>query len=143
MKAPTFEKMIQRVIDIVEPILYEHYVMPVNMTCHVQQGKAFANFPSALYCTIVKFQPSYRPTGRFDEAKHYFSGNHKLYGLKLEYSVAYPGVAVDMSNHTPGSVSDLTIFKQRRHIHQEMLRKFAPELGTVDHDDGSDEYPDS
>ncbi|ETV97367.1 hypothetical protein H310_09702 [Aphanomyces invadans] len=135
MKAPTFEKMIQRVIDI--------YVMPVNMTRQVQQGKAFANFPSALYCTDVKFQPSYRPTGRFDEAKHYFSGKHKLYGLKLEYSVAYPGVAVDISDHTPGSVSDLTIFKQRRNIHQEMLRKSAPELDTVDHDEGSDEYPDS
>ncbi|ETV97071.1 hypothetical protein H310_09893 [Aphanomyces invadans] len=68
MKAPTFEKMIQRVIVIVEPILYEQYVMPVNMTRQVQEGKVFANFPSALY------------------SKHYFSGKHKLDGLKLEIS---------------------------------------------------------
>ncbi|ETV97304.1 hypothetical protein H310_09652 [Aphanomyces invadans] len=143
MKAPTFEKMIQSVTVIVEPILYEHYVMPVNMTRQVQQGKVFANFPSALYCTDIMFQPSYRPTGRFDEAIHYFSGKHKLYSLKLEYSVAYAEVAVDMSDHTTGSVSDLTIFKKSRNIHQEVLRKSAPKQDTVDHDEGFDEYPDS
>ncbi|ETV99080.1 hypothetical protein H310_08508 [Aphanomyces invadans] len=94
MKAPTLEKMIHRMIDLVEP------VQPVTMTQQIERGRTFSNFPSALYCTDVKFQPSYRPTGRFDEAKHYYSGKHKLYGLKLEYSVAYPGVAVDLSKHT-------------------------------------------
>ncbi|KAF0775027.1 hypothetical protein AaE_001273 [Aphanomyces astaci] len=32
MKAPTFEKMIHRVFDTVEPILYEHFVKPISMT---------------------------------------------------------------------------------------------------------------
>ncbi|KAF0755307.1 hypothetical protein AaE_005018, partial [Aphanomyces astaci] len=121
MKAPTFEKMIHRVFDTVEPILYEHFVKPISMT----------------------HQPSYRPTGRFDEAKHYFSGKHKLYGLKLEYSVAYPGVAVDMSEHSPGSVADVTMFMHRRHVHKDMLRKSASEMEEVDHDEGAEEYPDS
>ncbi|ETV83046.1 hypothetical protein H257_04789 [Aphanomyces astaci] len=143
MKAPTFEKMIHRVFDTVELILYEHFVKPISMTYQVQHGHTFNNFPSALYCTDVKFQPSYRPTGRFDEAKHYFSGKHKLYGLKLEYSVAYPGVAVDMSEHSPGSVADVTMFMHRRHVHKDMLRKSASEMEEVDHDEGAEEYPDS
>ncbi|ETW04933.1 hypothetical protein H310_04032 [Aphanomyces invadans] len=60
MKAPTFEKMIHRMIDLVEPVLYGHYVQPVTMTQQIERDRTFSNFPSALYCT-VKFQPSYRP----------------------------------------------------------------------------------
>ncbi|ETV78949.1 hypothetical protein H257_07736 [Aphanomyces astaci] len=69
MKAPTFGKIVHRVLDIVEPVLYQHYVKPSSMTDQVRKGHVFSNFPSALYCTDVKFQPSYRPTGRFDECK--------------------------------------------------------------------------
>ncbi|ETV77362.1 hypothetical protein H257_08798 [Aphanomyces astaci] len=116
---------------------------PISMTNQVQHGHTFNNFPSALYCTDVKFQPSYHPTGRFDEAKHYFSGKHKLYGLKLEYSVAYPCVAVNRSEHSPGSVADVTMFMHRRHVHKDMLRKSASEIKEVDHDEGAEEYPDS
>ncbi|ETV71806.1 hypothetical protein H257_12950 [Aphanomyces astaci] len=38
----------------------------------------------ARYATDVKVQPATRPIGCFGEQKHYFSGKHKLYGLKIE-----------------------------------------------------------
>ncbi|ETV90243.1 hypothetical protein H310_14922 [Aphanomyces invadans] len=106
MKAPTFEKMVHRVFAAVEPVLTGHYIKHVSMGSQAEKGRMFRNYPYALYCTDVKFQPSFRPTGRFDEAKHNYSGKHKLYGLKIEVSVAYPGLAVDLSNHESGSVSD-------------------------------------
>jgi len=62
----------------------------------------------------------------------YFSAKHKLYGFKIECSVAPPGVAVDVSAHTPGSSSDLTIMLDRLHIHRQLLRKeedSVPDLG--------------
>ncbi|ETW01730.1 hypothetical protein H310_06335 [Aphanomyces invadans] len=143
MKAPpTFAKMVQRVLDLVEPVLFEHYVKPPSMTEQVRKDHDFENFPSALYCTDVKFQPSYRPTGRFDEAKHYFSGKHKLYGLKLEVSVAYPGFAVAVSDHSPGSVSDVSMFYNRGKIHRKMLRKSNTEMDIADQEDGVDRWHD-
>ncbi|ETV97458.1 hypothetical protein H310_09387 [Aphanomyces invadans] len=74
-------------------------------------GRPFANYPYAKYATDIKFQPSHRPAGRFEEQKHYFSGKHKLYGLKIEASASPHGKLVGMSNHEPGSVSDVTMFR--------------------------------
>nr|CCA27607.1 AlNc14C598G12222 [Albugo laibachii Nc14] len=86
----------------------------------------FTNYRYALYATDVKFQPSNRPSGRFDETKRYFS--HKMYGLRLEASVSYPGICVGLSRCYPGSISDLTIFVQRQGFHLQMLRKSNEEL---------------
>lgn len=81
------------------------------------------NYPHALYATDVKFRPAYRPSGRFTEQKIYFSTKHKLYGFKIECSVAPPGLAVDVSVLSPGSSSDLTIMLDRLHVHCQLLRK--------------------
>ncbi|KAG2789168.1 hypothetical protein PC129_g21573 [Phytophthora cactorum] len=68
-----------------------------------EAGNTFTNYPHALYATDVKFQQAYRPSGRFTEQKVYFSAKHNLYGFKIECSVAPPGVAVDVFDHSPGS----------------------------------------
>jgi hypothetical protein len=127
LKPPTLEKMMHKVYDIVSPVLFEHYVAPVTMQEQVEANREFRYYPCALYATDVKFQPAHRPGGRFDELKHYFSGKHKQYGLKLECSVAYPGFAVDLSKHYPGSASDLTIFLERQHVLRTMLAKSREE----------------
>ena len=103
---------------------------------------SFSNYPYALYATDVKFQPSFRPSGRFDETKRYFSKKHQLYGLKVECSVAYPGFAVDLSEHEPGSVSDLTIFLSQLEIHKTMLRKTDDEMLLEDNGEGSSDWPE-
>jgi hypothetical protein len=47
----------------------------------------------------VKFQPALLPQGCFAESKHYFSEKHKLYGFKVEVSVAYPRFAIMFSQY--------------------------------------------
>ncbi|KAG4036980.1 hypothetical protein PC123_g27451 [Phytophthora cactorum] len=125
----TLEKMVHRVSQTVEPVLYAQLV---KMLEQMEAGNTFTNYPHALYATDVKFQPAYRPSGRYTEQKVYFSAKHKLYGFKIECSVAPPGVAVDVSDHSPGSTSDLTMMLDRLSIHRQMLRKedgSTPEIG--------------
>ncbi|KAJ0391997.1 hypothetical protein P43SY_008604 [Pythium insidiosum] len=119
----SLEKVVHKVIGIIEPILYSRLVKPVNMEKQIAAGLTFQHYPQALYATDVKFQPAYRPSGRFTEQKVYFSAKHKLYGFKLECSVALPGLAVDLSEHRPGSASDLTMLLDRVQVHRQMLRK--------------------
>ncbi|KAG3108607.1 hypothetical protein PI124_g12086 [Phytophthora idaei] len=102
------------------------------MSEHMEADNTFTNYPHALYATEVKFQTAYRPGGRFTKQKVYFSAKHKLYGFKIERSVAPPGVAVDVSDHSPGSTSDLAMMLDRLSIHHQMLRKedgSTPEIG--------------
>ncbi|GMF24074.1 unnamed protein product [Phytophthora fragariaefolia] len=108
---------------------------------HGSSRKTFRNYPYALYATDVKFQPAYRPSGQFAEQKTYFSGKYKLYGYKLECSVAYPGVAVDLSSHEPGSKSDVNLFLKRMDVHVEMLQKNVEELEIEGNGEGAAQHP--
>ncbi|KAH9097288.1 hypothetical protein LEN26_017163 [Aphanomyces euteiches] len=107
-RTSTFEKLIMRIITLVEPILSD--------------SKKFRINDEALYATDAKFQPAHRPTRSFADAKRYFSAKHKLYGFKIEASVAPPGVYVLVFGHCHGSVSDLTIFVYRLELHRDRLR---------------------
>ncbi|KAG2780072.1 hypothetical protein PC129_g12286 [Phytophthora cactorum] len=104
----TLEKMVHRGIQTIKPVLYAQLVKRVKMSEQMEAGNTFTNYPHALFATDVKFQPAYRPSGRLTEQKVYFSAKHMLYGFKIEHSVAPPGVAVGVSDHSPGSTSDLT-----------------------------------
>lgn len=139
MTVSTIEKTVHRVIEIVESRLYELPVKPVVMADQQAEGHLFKNHPYALYATDVKFQPAYRPTGRFIEQKVYFSAKHKLYGFKIECSVAPPGVAVAMSVHHPGSTSDLTIMLDRVTTHRQLLKKGGEHLLGLDRE--ATEFP--
>ncbi|OWZ13636.1 hypothetical protein PHMEG_00013005 [Phytophthora megakarya] len=103
MGVSTLEKMVLRVIQTIAPVLYSQLVERVKMNKQIQEA--------------------YRPTGYFTEQKMYFSAKHKLYGFKIECSVAPPGVAVDVSDHAHGSRSDLTMMLDRHSIHRQMLMK--------------------
>jgi hypothetical protein len=142
LKTSSFEKMVMKMLTLIEEPLKENFIKPVSMTTQRAQGQVFKNYPYALYATDVKFQEAYRPSGRFIEAKRYFSGKHYLYGLKLEASVALPGVCVSLSGHHPGSVHDNTIFTERKDLHTEMLTKNVSigELAIEDNGEGSQDY---
>lgn len=141
LQPSSLEKSVHRVISTVEPILYMRFVREISMETLKNDGTVFTNYPYALYATDVKFQPSYRPSGRFQEQKEYFSAKHKLYGHKIECSVAPNGLAVDISEHFPGSKSDLTIFLDRASRHRNMLKKADDE--EVDVGERSREFPRS
>lgn len=59
-------------MDLVEPLLYNLMVKQVNMTEQRRQGFEFKYYKYALYATDVKFQPSYRPSGRLMNKKIFF-----------------------------------------------------------------------
>ncbi|RHY95755.1 hypothetical protein DYB35_009790 [Aphanomyces astaci] len=114
------------------------YVNPLSITQQVAKGTVFGHYPVALYAIDVNFLPSYHATGGFDEAKHYLSGNHKLFGLKLECSIAYSGVSVDLLDDCPGSVADSKVFMRRKDVHDVMLKASDSELDMPDNDEGVD-----
>lgn len=78
----------------------------------------FKNFPYAFVAVDVIFHHGQGPSGSTSEAKKYFSGKHKLYGYKTEVTVLPNGVAVGVSDHTPGRVADITIMQKMKAEHQ-------------------------
>ena len=140
MKTLTFEKMINRVIDIVEPVLFKKMVTKPPMSDQEKNNLQFQNFPYCYAAHDVKFQPSYRPGGRFTEVKRYFSGKHKLYGLKWECSVVPPGLAVHVSKHYPGAVADLNIALDNKDTLMNMLRKTPEEARASDFGEDHDRF---
>ncbi|KAF0710544.1 hypothetical protein AaE_012476 [Aphanomyces astaci] len=139
-KAPTFEKLIMRVLHAVQPVLYGELIRVPSMSDLSNSDRRFDHFPYALYAVDVKFQPAQRPTGRFAEQKHYFSGKHHLYGYKIEASVSPEGRCVAMSESFPGSVHDLTILHTRTAIHATNLLKSAGEQDVPDYGELSTQY---
>ncbi|ETV74063.1 hypothetical protein H257_11374 [Aphanomyces astaci] len=116
-KAPTFQKLILRVVEVGMPVFYAEFVKMPNMS----ELRA-------------QFQSTERPTRRHDEAKPYFSAKHNLYGLKIEASVPPPqGLLVDMSESHCGAVADLTIMRSRIDQHVRALAKSDNELSILDH----------
>jgi hypothetical protein len=113
------------------------------MDRQTEMHQLFDNFPYALYALDVKFQPAFRPGGRFGEQMRYFSGKHKLYGFKIECAVIRPGIAVHVSRHYPGSTSDLNICLKNLPVHQDLLRKTEHEITARDYGERSSEYPGS
>ncbi|ETM50210.1 hypothetical protein L914_05708 [Phytophthora nicotianae] len=82
MGVSTLENMMYRVIQTVEPVLYTQLVKRVKMSEQMEAGNTFTNYPHALYATDVKFQPVYRPCGRFTEQKGLFLGQTPVVRLQ-------------------------------------------------------------
>ena len=144
-KGPTLQRLFTRAVDVLSPHLLKeyliHYRNNLTMKKLIKQNLQFKNFPYALYATDVIFQQSNRPSGNLMEGKAYFSGKHKLYGYKTEVSVAPTGYAVDLSEHSKGSISDLTIFRENLEYHRAMLAKHPDEGEIQDHGVLSTKYP--
>ncbi|ETV90466.1 hypothetical protein H310_14746 [Aphanomyces invadans] len=109
LKAPTLEKLVVRVVAVCSELLYDSFVVKPTMTSLRTKSKVFAHFPYALYAT-----------------------DHKLYRFKIEASVSPEVLLVDMSPHEPGSVSDLTMFRNRLDDHLQALSKTDNELAIND-----------
>ncbi|KAF0690236.1 Aste57867_18361 [Aphanomyces stellatus] len=123
LKAPTLEKVTMRILSIIEPLLTSELIRPTSMQVQRNADKLFPRFPEALYAT-----------------DRYFSGKHKLYGFKIEASVVYPGKYDLVSDHAPGSVSDLTMFMQRLDIHTSALKTSRDDIAQ-DVGEGVSQYP--
>ncbi len=146
-KGPTLQRLFSRAVDILSPILYQDYVLDcfakLSMTTLINKKAQFKNFPCALYATDVIFQQANRPSGNMLEGKHYFSGKHKLYGFKTEVSVTPSGQAVDVTDHSAGSISDFVIFRNNLNFHNQALKKFGDDTKIADDIEMSSKFPDS
>lgn len=146
LKAPTFERLVSKFIQIISSFLYKEFVTNAskeyNMSTLNQRKQLFRSFPYALYATDVTFQQSYRPSGSVDEGKRYYSGKHKLYGYKVEVSVMPNGLCISSSQHYPGSVSDFEIFQRMKEWHVKHLRKKVGDADIPDHGLHADEHPE-
>ena len=140
MHYTTFQKTVMKILKIVTPLLAANHIHKPDMEKLDSNKQTFVNFPYALYATDVKFQQSYRPRVSHEEAKVYFSGKHKLYGLKVEFSVTPDGQCVDFTKHYPGSVHDLTICRKNKNAHKTMLRKKTHEHTMEDDGELYNEY---
>lgn len=102
------------------------------MSCLHSENKKFENLDSALLVVDVYFHRSYRPSGRFSDVKHYFSGKHYSYGLKIE-SAHYPnGLSAHVSSHHPDSTHDFAIFKDNVKQYKKLLTKTQHEISLPD-----------
>ncbi len=66
------------------------------------------------------FHKSNRPEERFSDVKHYFSGKHYQYGLKVESAHYHNGLAAYISRNHPGSTHD---FKTNVKSYKRLLTK--------------------
>ena len=127
IKGPTFERMMTKYVAMISSYLYDLLVTKISsefsMSTLTDAQQKFRQFPEALYAVDVTFQQSYRPSGSLQEGKIFFSGKHKLYGIKVEVCVLPNGLAINCSNHYPGSVSDFEIIQRRKDVHEKILKR--------------------
>ncbi|ETV87366.1 hypothetical protein H257_00965 [Aphanomyces astaci] len=114
-KAPTFQKLITKVIAVVEPIFFRHFIKMPSMTDLRNKDVVFANYTYALYATDVKFKPAERRRAASTSSV-----------TILVASTSY------MSDHCPGSVNDLTMFMDRLTVHRTSLAKMETEMAIND-----------
>lgn len=80
-----------------------------------------------------------RPRAPFNEAKIYYDGKNRIYGLKTEIAVtaSAPHYCVFVGAHTPGSVHDFEILKRGYNRYLEYLLKLPTENAALPTDQQS------
>ncbi|ETV63568.1 hypothetical protein H257_19505 [Aphanomyces astaci] len=116
-KAPTFEKLIMRVIVVVQPVVYDHFIVAQSMQSLRESRHQFEHHPYALYAV-----------------------DHGMYGYKIEATVLPNGRCVAMSESHPGSVHNFTIMHSRQEVHKAMLMKNQQDMLLLDHGELSAQY---
>ncbi|ETV73531.1 hypothetical protein H257_11656 [Aphanomyces astaci] len=126
-KSATFQKRVLTYIGVLHPFFMRKYVaVPADkwtMSQLAPNGDRFTNYPYARYATDVTFQQTNVPAGSYAEKKSYYSGQHSLYGHKVEVSVLPNGLAINCTKHYKGSVADKSIFDDSLEFHANGLAK--------------------
>ena len=145
IKCPVFQQLMKTLFLIVSPMMYERQVTDragaITMNSLSVKRKKLKYILYAMYATDVTFQKSNRPAENNQESKRYLSGNHKLYGYKVEVSVLPNGMALEFSLHQPGSVSDIAIFREAFDLHEDASAKWHGDIVLSDHDHLRSQFP--
>lgn len=97
-------------INSISPVLYDYYVENLNERIEDEDNEIL--YPNAKYVIDVTFQSIWTPTGTYDEKKQFYSGKHKLYGLKSQCIHDRKGRVVNVVSGERGSMHDLTICRE-------------------------------
>lgn len=136
-------RFIVRVIDVVHEPLTAHYIVPFSRVQQMNNGwiRPDSPFPEAVAVTDTKFQQCYRPKGRFNESRAYFSKKHGAFGLKFESTHARNGRCMSYSPHFAGAKHDFSIFRSRLEVHKKLLAKSREERTLPDNAPLQDTFP--
>jgi len=138
-QATSVEVLLRRVIETVW-----EFVKPVSKRYQDEKKKiSFEQYPEVALIIDVTFQPCYRPTGRFYEARYYWSHKHYQYGIKTEVGTSPNGCAMFVSKHYPGSVHDFTLFSKNLQNYQSFLQKKTTDNSINDIGELRNKYPHS
>ena len=147
IKGFVFQRMVKSFLLLVSEQLYDGMVVEIrsrNTMKHLaSKNRLFKHHPHALYAIDVTFQQTNRPSGNHQDSKISYSAKHKLYGYKMEVSVFPTGLAACASHHRPGSVSDLTMFREMHEFHKTATEKGSDQLTIPDHGLLRSKYPNN
>ena len=101
--------ILQLTIETITPNLYEYFVTHLQDRIEDYESEEDQPFPDAKVVMDATFQPIWTPTGTYNEKKQYFSGKHKMYGLKSQCIHDRKGRVVHCVPGEKGAVHDLTI----------------------------------
>ncbi len=96
-------RIISTTVPVIFPILYLKYSS--NSTDHQE----YEEFSDTLFVMDVTIQKIWKPLGNFQERKQYYSGKHKLYGLKTLTFHHRNGFVLACWSGVPGAVHDSVI----------------------------------
>lgn len=116
-------KILNETIIAITPVLYDYYVVHLEDRLEKENEDEIEEFPEAKYVMDATFQEIWTPMGSFQERKQYFSGKHKMYGLKSQCIHDRKGRLVHCIPGERGALHDFTICRNNIEILRDILRK--------------------
>lgn len=110
--------ILDNTITVITPILYNYFVRNLNKRIEDEEDDDDDDlpFPEAKYVMDATFQPIWTPAVTFNEKRSYFSGKHKMYGMKSQCIHDRKGRLVHCVPGEKGAVHDFKIC--RDHIEE-------------------------
>lgn len=97
-------RIISTTVPVITTVLYSTYVTTLAMN-----QQEYEEFPDTRFVMDVTIQKIWKPLGTFQERKQYYSGKHKLYGLKSLTLHYRNGLVLACWSGVPGAVHDSVI----------------------------------
>jgi hypothetical protein len=126
VSATQMHRVLDETIHAIAPILYARYVTNVRDLIDEEDVPDAGEFGAAKFVMDATLQEIWTPLGTYNERKRFYSGKHKLYGLKTQTLHLRSGVLVAAWPGVPGAVHDLTIARDHldevRHLYPNLIR---------------------